>query len=444
MLLFHQLWRLWKSFFCRCHILRWIWMNWKIFHQPWFALLRCQEKIHWFPTGVTSVGIRKHRGKWGKCPGFNQASKKHNKKVTEEKPLKCLELTPCNHWTKTRHNLVICLESMLKTSYVMWVCNFWVLKHQPQNLRLLQEAFRIRQVHSVFCRFFRLFWYVLLYLNMWVALVRKKHRAMFWSLVTFWKNHTERVHLFDSLGFTIYLDEVCKLQTFPQVETNISGQSASCQNLNPIKAAKNKWLGHGRSGSKKRFCWSSPHGTSRRHEPIEWGMLNHHHHHHPQIWPNSPSASCSKLQHRQVILKIHDNSKATTRQCRSPFVFPQFCGWFCVPDPGHPTDCLQVLWPNDLAVSGENKSSFERTAKSQRTICNFNKVWASGISVFHSLLRYCLSGRLRYPFLEFTISVSMPGMRVIWKCKASCRNLSHLFFTFELGFNFWNFKFCPT
>ena len=124
----------------------------------------------------------------------------------------------------------------------------------------------------------------------------------------------------------------------------------------------------------------------------------------PKTIANSPSAK-SKLQHRQVILRIKQNSIAMTLVPKS-FCFPQFCG-----------------------------GSVSRTLVTP---------WASGISVFHGLLRYCSSGKLRYLFLEFTKSVSMPGMRVRCKCKASCRNLSHHFFTFEFGFSFWNCKYCPT
>lgn len=132
---------------------------------------------------------------------------------------------------------------MLKTSYVMWVCNLCVLKHQPQTVRVLQEAFWIRQVHSVFCRCFPAVLGPLhvFYLDMWVTLVRKKptDHAIFDHLL--WKNHTERVHLFDSLGFTIYF--------WGGLQTADISQS---WDLNPIKAAKINGLAMAEVGAKKK------------------------------------------------------------------------------------------------------------------------------------------------------------------------------------------------
>lgn len=120
---------------------------------------------------------------------------------------------------------------------------------------------------------FRLFWdhstcFTLICGSPWWEKKPTDH-AIFDHLL--WKNHTERVHFFHSLGFTIYLEEVRKLQTFPKVETWIQSNTAKINGLAMAEVG----------AKKKRFCWSPPHGRPTRHEPIEWGMVDHHHHHHP-------------------------------------------------------------------------------------------------------------------------------------------------------------------
>ena len=149
----------------------------------------------------------------------------------------------------------------------MW-CGFVIFvswNYQPQNVRLLQEAVRIRQVIAFSVVYFPAVLGPLhvFYLDMWVTLVRKKNtdHAMFDHLL--WKNHTERVQFF---WFT-RLHHLFRggLQT---------ADISQSWDLNPIKAAKINGLAMAEVGAKKNvLCWSSAHGTSRRHEPIEWEWL---------------------------------------------------------------------------------------------------------------------------------------------------------------------------
>ena len=156
---------------------------------------------------------------------------------------------------------------------------------------------------------------------------------MFDHFLCFWKSILNGS--LDSTWLHHLLERRGLQRHFPQDETKTCRSICFMSSLNPIKAAK-KRAGQNRSGEKKMsFFWSPPHATSRRHEPIKWGVFNI-----PRFVlieslifflcrkpKNSltshiqQKASCTKP-YQQVILK----NPYLWNLCRSPFCLPQFCG----------------------------------------------------------------------------------------------------------------------
>ena len=254
---------------------------------------------------------------------------------------------------------------------------------------------------------------------------------MFDHFLCFWKIKLNR-----SLDSTWlhHLLERRGLQThFPQVETKTCRSICFMTSLNPIKAAK-KRADQNRSGKKKcPFFWSPYHGTSRRHEPIKWGgcltspdlsllkALSF-------LMPKAENSLKSHLQQKKSCTKPyrHPEKSISMKLVPKSFLSSAVLRWFGTSRTlVTPTTAYLVIRTN-LHLSGLQNLREQFTTFEQRY-------------GFREIPFFIVSSDIAH-LGGWAISVSMPGMRVRCKCKASYMNLSHLFFTFELGFHTANFK----